>query len=189
MNKIFLIVFKIHQMSDKKAHFCYAHVCWWQNETELSTQFVCLILSHLLFFWLDWSIREAPESMEMSLKSGTGILHLWRTIWTVWYLIKHILGRQIHNTSNTQKKCQNMPGLSHCTIWKSSPWIFSCDSEYDLYLHCNFKGSACISLNAWLVDRWWTTLKSLSILFNLINKTLVMYTNFKFVLPCVKTST
>ena len=55
MNKIFLIVFKIHLMSDKKAHFCYAHVCWWQNETELSTQFVCLILSHLLFFWLDWN--------------------------------------------------------------------------------------------------------------------------------------
>ena len=116
MNKIFLIVFKIHQMSDKKAHFCYAHVCWWQNETELSTQFVCLTLSYLLFFWLDWSIRKAPENMEMSLSSGTGILHLWRTMWTVWYGIKHILGAKYITQAiykRSAKICQACPTVQY----------------------------------------------------------------------------
>ena len=42
---------------------------------QLSTQFVCLILSHFLFFRMYWSITEAHESMEMSMSSGTGILH------------------------------------------------------------------------------------------------------------------
>ena len=37
---------------------------------------VCLILSHFLFFRMDWSITEVHENIEMSLSSGTGILHV-----------------------------------------------------------------------------------------------------------------